>query len=241
LHSDSVLIYFVLMKKNNHACDLKSCFLCSRCLPEWLPAIGANKKNIHFKKGELIFEEGEAVGGIYFLFKGKVKVHKRWGNDKQLILHFAKEGDMIGYRGLGNERVYPVTASAIEDVIVCFINTPFFEATLQVNHQLTYSLMQFYANELQKAEQRMRNLAHMDVKGRVAETILMLKANFGQNKEGFINIALTKQDMASYAGTTYETFFRMLNELTEDGIVKVSGKSIGVLKVAALEKLIANL
>ena len=225
------------MKKSKDCCDLKSCFLCTRCLPGWLSAIGAHRENRHYKKGEVVFAEGAAVMGMFFLYRGKVKVHKRWGNDKQLILHFAKEGDMIGYRGLGNDMVYPVTASALEDVIVCFIDMSFFETTLQVNQQLTYDLMKFYANELQAAEVRMRNLAHMDVKGRIAETLLMLKRKFGTDKTGAINIKLTKQDMASYSGTVYETFFRMLNELVTDKLLRQSGKAITILKEAKLEQL----
>jgi len=226
------------MKKIDNSCNLKTCFLCRNCLKHWLPAVEANKQNFNFKKGQKIFEEGDMVKGIYFLFKGKVKVHKRWGREKQLILHFAKEGDIIGYRGLGNQKVYPVSATALGDVILCFIDTPFFETTLQANPRLTYTLMQFYANELQHAERRIGNLVHLDVKSRVAETLLMLKKDFGENKEGYINITLTKQDLSSYAGTTYETFFRMITELEKEKIVRLTGKNIAILKEKKLEKLV---
>lgn len=225
------------MKKGN-LCNLKSCFLCRNCLKHWLPAIEANKQNLVIKKGQKIFEEGDPVKGIYFLFKGRVKVHRKWGDEKQLILHFAQEGDIIGYRGLGNQKLYPVSATALEEVTFCFIDIAFFETSLQINPRLTYALMQLYANELQLAERRIGNLVHLDVKARVAETLLMLKKDFGQNKEGNINITLTKQDLASYAGTTYETFFRMITELEKEKIVLLSGKDIAILKEAKLEKLI---
>src|ERR1041385_3614636 len=97
-------------------CDVKSCFLCRNSLPAWLPPIAAHKKNLSFKKGQIIFEEGQKVKGIYFLYTGKVKVHKRWDDEKELILKFAKRGDIIGYRGLGNQKIYPVTATALEAV-----------------------------------------------------------------------------------------------------------------------------
>jgi CRP-like cAMP-binding protein len=228
------------MKKNARSCDLQSCFLCKGCLPEWIPAISSKRQNIVFKKGEQIFEEGGQATGIYFLYKGRVKVHKRWGDEKQLILHFAKEGDMIGYRGLGDDRTYPVTATALEDITVCFIDIAFFEATLQVNHQLTYSLMQFYANELLAAEQRMRNLAHMDVKGRVADTLLTLKRKFGRSESGAVDTAFSRQDMASYSGTTYETFFRVLNDMVKEHMVSLDGKAITILHEASLEQLLAT-
>lgn len=225
------------MTKNSKACDLQSCFLCTRCLPEWRAAIGNQKENRKIKKGAPVFREDEPVAGIFFIYSGNVKIHKRWGSEKELIVRFAKGGDIIGYRGLGNEMMYPVSATALEDVVVCFIDLHFFETTLQVNHQLTYDLMQLYAGELQEAERRMRNLVHMEVKGRIAETLLMLKKTFGVNKQGFINITLTKQDMASYAGTTYETFSRVTNELVNDKTIKVSGKNVAIVKEKKLEEM----
>lgn len=224
------------MKKSNKSCDLKSCFLCTGCLPEWLLPLEMHRQNFIFKKGETIFSEGDSVKGIFFLYQGKVKVHTQWGSGKQLILRFAKEGDIIGYRGLGKEKVYPVSASALENVNVCFIDNVFFETTLQVNHSLTYRFMQFYANELQDAEKRLGNLVHKEVKVRVAETLLMLKNHFGERPDGFIDILLTKQDLASYAGTTYETYSRVINELVKKKVVRQSGKDIGIRNEALLRK-----
>jgi CRP-like cAMP-binding protein len=228
------------MKKKEVCCDLKTCFLCKHSLDEWLPLIGAQKKNLEFKKGEVIFEEGQPVAGIYFLFNGIVKVHKRWGREKELILHLAQKGDMIGYRGLGDQKTYPVTATALQPTTVCFIELAFFESTLKVNHLLTYQLLKFYTNELQEAENRMRNLAHMEVKGRIAATLLLLKKRFGQGKDGFIRLIISRQDMASFAGTTYETLFRSMNELANDKIIRITGKKIGIIKEAKLEELCTN-
>lgn len=225
------------MRKSASFCNLKNCFLCRHILPHWASMVEANKKNLSFKKGETIFKEGEQVKGIYFVYTGTVKVHKKWDEKKDLILRFAKAGDMFGYRGLGNEKIYPVSTTAIEPVTVCFMDLAFFEVTLQVNHSLTYQLMQFYANELQDAEKRMRNLVHMEVKGRVAETLLLLKKNFGETKEGYIDILLSRQDIASYAGTTYETLFRIMKGLVKEKVIKLKGKKIFLLKDASLYKL----
>ena len=219
-------------------CDLNSCFLCRNSLAGWLPAIESHKTNLNFKKGQNIFSEGEHVKGIYFLYLGKAKVHKSWGPDKELILKFAKEGDMIGYRGLGNEKIYPVTATTLEPATVCFIDLSFFDETLKANYQFTYQLMQFYANELLEAENRMRNLALMEVKGRLAETLLLLKKSFGLAKDGSIDIALSRQDIASYTGTTYETLFRTMNELVKKKIIKVTGKKIMIANESKLNELV---
>ena len=176
--------------------------------------------------------------GIYFVFSGKVKVHKKWG-DKELIVRFANQGAIVGHRGLGTSLVYPVSATAIEPVTVCFIDLDFFLATLKVNHDFTYQLMMFFADELQVSERKMRNLAHMSVKGRVAQALLTLRDRFGVTNEGYIDINLSRQDLASFAGTTYETVFRIMNEFTQDDIVSVAGKNI-VIKNADKLTLFTN-
>lgn len=225
------------MRKSSPICDLKSCFLCRHILPQWAAVVETNKKNQSYKKGETIFKEGEQVKGIYFVYTGTIKIHKKWDEKKDLILRFAKSGEMFGYRGLGHEKIYPVTTTAIEPVTVCFMDLAFFDATLLANHPLTYQLMQFYANELQDAEKRMRNLVHMEVKGRVAETLLLLRKTFGETKEGYIDVLLSRQDIASYAGTTYETLFRIMKDMVKEKMIKVKGKKIFLLKNAGLYKL----
>ncbi|MEO6548576.1 MAG: Crp/Fnr family transcriptional regulator [Ferruginibacter sp.] len=223
------------MKKNTKDCDLSSCFFCKLCLPEWLPAIKANKNTFQFKKGELIFKEGETVKGIYFIFNGTVKVHKKWGNEKELIIRFAKAGDIVGHRGLGEDPCYPVSGTAIEPTTVCFVDLDFFKSTLKVNIDLTIKLLMFYADELQRSERKMNNLAHMQVKGRIAESLISLKNKFGITDEGTIDIILSRQDLASYSGTTYETVFRILNELNEENIISVVNKNIAIINESVLK------
>jgi CRP-like cAMP-binding protein len=218
------------MKQNKKTCDLQSCVLCRQCLKDWLPAIDSNRKSFHFKKGELLFKEGETMTGMYFINAGLVKVHKHWNNDKELILRLAKDGDIVGHRGLGTDTIYPVSGTALEPTDVCFVDLDFFTSTLKVNPDFLYQLMLFFAAELKESEKRMRNLAHMSVKGRVANALLFLKQKFGTGTEGHIDIALSRQDLASYTGTTYETLFRTMNELADENAIKTDGKNITLLR-----------
>jgi CRP-like cAMP-binding protein len=226
------------MKKNKHSCDLQGCSFCRSCLKEWAPAIAANRKNYHFTKGELLFREGEKVTGMYFIYAGKVKVHKKWDDEKELIVRFAGKGDIVGHRGLGSDTHYPVSATALEPVDICFIDLDFFLASLKVNHDFTFQLMMFFAEELHESERKMRNMAHMPVKGRVIQALLKLKNKYGETNDGFVDITITKQDIASYAGTTYETVFRIMNELETDKIISTKGKNFRIINTRALENLL---
>lgn len=228
------------MKKNVSICDAGSCFMCRNCLKEWKPAIALGKKNLKLKKGEVLFREGEPVTGVYFVYSGSVKVYKKWDDDKDLIVRFAKGGAILGHRGLGGNLVYPISAAALESSVVCFIDTQLFEATLKTNSEFTNRLIHFLVQELYESEKKMRNLAHMPVKGRVAEALLHLKELFGEDDKGFINIDLSRQDLASFAGATYETVFRMINELVKEKLIKLSGKSISIADADGLARLVAD-
>lgn len=203
--------------------------LCRLCHKEWLPAVAQHRTNYRYKKGELIFQEGEEVRGIYFVYEGTVKVHKHWGEDKELILRFAKKSNIIGHRGLGKDLLYPVSGTAIEPTTACFVDLEFFQVTLKVNYDFLYELMQFFASELKESERNMRNLAHMPVRGRIVQALLTLVDKFGTTTENFLDLALSRQDLASFAGTTYETVFRVLNELADKGIVQLQEKQIQII------------
>jgi CRP/FNR family transcriptional regulator len=188
-------------------------------MPEWKEVIALKKTTLTVKKGKPVFSEGEKVTGIFFLYAGYVKVHKLWLGQKDLILRFAAPGDILGHRGLGGIDYYPVTATALEDSRLCYISNDFLDASLKANPTLTYQLMHFYAAELQRAEQRMRDMVHMEVKGRVAGALLEIAA---------LPLTVTRQDIASYAGTTYETVFKFFTELTNEKIISTSGKDIRI-------------
>jgi CRP-like cAMP-binding protein len=225
------------MKKNIN-CDLQTCFMCRHTLPEWHNAIGTHKHNFIAKKGEVIIKEGDPVTGVYFVTSGNVKVHKHWG-DKELILRFANDGAIIGHRGISSKTaVYPISATALETTTLCYVDIEFFKTTLKVNHDFAYSLLMFYADELQTSEKKMRDLALMSVKSRLAVGILTLRDQFGINSNGFLNLPLSRQDLAAYTGATYETVFRTMNELlaekliyTEDKMIRISNES-GLLELS---------
>ena len=257
------------MKKSNR-CDLSTCFLCQRCLPEWKPAIQANRRDLQFRKNESMFKEGDPVRGIYFVTSGIVKIHKQWGTEKEVILRFAREGEIVGHRGIGPdslntrstttmesvyprsttmesvyprsttmesvhprsttiETLYPISATATQPVTACFIDLGFFQASLKVNQEFMYGLLLFFAGELQESERKMRDLAHMPVKGRLASALLSLQEKFGRTADGQLGITVSRQDLSSYVGATYETVFRMINELSEEGLIATEGKDIRIL------------
>ena len=219
-------------------CDLNSCFLCNNCLPSWKELIAVKKTTRSYKKGRKIFAEGELVKGIYFMNRGSVKISKNWGGHKDIIIRFAKAGDLLGHRGFGAELVYPVTATALEDSVVCFIDNELLESSLQTNISFTYQLMREYAKELQRAEKRMWDLVHREVKERIILALFEIADAFGTIEDDFIAIPITRQDIAAYAGSSYETVFKFFSELSAANKLTTVGKNIKINDRASLEAML---
>ncbi len=222
------------MAKRTSHCDLKTCMMCRLSMPHWLPAIEAARKNLRIKKGQTVFSEGDRVEGIYFIHEGTVKVHKHWG-DKELIVRIAGRGAILGHRGFSTEQeVFPISATALEDCLLCFVAIDFFKDTLKVNPDFTYQLMLFYARELQQSEKKMRNLALMPVKIRLAWALIRLRDEFGIDGQGILGIALSRQDLAAFIGANYETVFRAMTELEQQQLLAFSGRTIRLVDPDAL-------
>lgn len=223
--------------KKSKPCD-HSCFMCQHVMKDWHGQIDIQKQTIKLKKGEQFIVEGDAVRGVYFVQSGVAKVHRRWG-DKEMIVRFARKGDIVGHRGVSSEQaVYPISATALEPTILCFVDIAFFMSTLRVNSELTYHLMLFYADELQLSEQKMCNLVQLSVKSRLAWSLLLLYKIFGEDaSDGYIGITISKTDIAGYIGTTYETVYRMLAELMRLGFITMEGKKIYLKKFDTLQEI----
>lgn len=215
------------MSKKLKVCD-HSCFMCRYVVMDWWENIDLRRQIIKMKKGQRFIDEGSDAEGVYFVQEGLVKVHQRW-DDKERIVRFAKKGDIVGHRGMSKEKsTFPISATCLENTVLCFIPIDFFKSLLKTNPSLTYELLMFYADELQISEQQVTNQVHLSVKGRLAWSFLLLEEKMGTDEDGCIRLVLSKTDLAAYVGSTYESVYRMIAELKTEGIVELINKRIKI-------------
>jgi len=192
------------------------------------------------KKGDTIFREGSFASGIYCINAGKVKLAMLGDEGKEQIVRMAKPGDIVGYKALLSGDRYSATATAIDDCNVCFIPRDIFLHILQKDAALSFEMMKVLSNELKRAEEKITHLAQKSVRERLAETILFLKETYGIDEDNFININLSREEIANLVGTATETTIRLLSEFNKDNIIDLSGKKIKITNLTKLVKL-ANL
>jgi CRP-like cAMP-binding protein len=195
------------------------------------------KKTVFFNKGEALFEEGSNVDGIYFIENGTAKLYKLGFNRKEQILRFIKEGDIIGYRALLIDEAYQATAEAMSDLQAIFIPSDVFLHLLEVDSQLSYTMLQKISFELGESSNTVTFLAQKTVRERLAEVLLLLEQKLGTDPEGFIKISLTREEIANLIGTATESAIRLISEFKQDDYIAVEGRNIKILNHEKLKKL----
>lgn len=166
---------------------------------------------------------------------GKVKVYNTGINGREQILRFATDGETIGQRGFSTHQNYPIGATAMEDTVMChFTNSAMKEMLLSIP-KLTYDFMIHYAEELDRIETKVRKFAHMSVREKVIDALLYINRKFG-HRNGFLNLVLSRKDIADFAGTTEEQVIRTLSALKKEGMIIMTGKKLGLPKLEQLKR-----
>ncbi|MBP6335038.1 MAG: Crp/Fnr family transcriptional regulator [Bacteroidia bacterium] len=233
----------ITQNKQNEVSPCEQCesayssVFCALSKPE-LESLSQDKTHISYKKGQMIFYQGNHPQGLYCIFSGKVKIHKIGHDGRDQILRLAKKGNIIGYRALLNEDIYHASATAIEDSLICFFSKSVYQKQIISNQSVSRQIIKTLCTDLKSAEQKTVNIVQKRVKERIAETILMLKEFYGlESDSATINTVVARESLGNMAGTTTETAIRVLAELHKNKVINLIGKRIKILNNNELIKI----
>lgn len=196
---------------------------------EELKRISDNKTFQTIKKGEVIFNEGDKLKGVYCVRDGVSKLSKMSDNGKDHIVKISTKGELLGQRSVITDEHTNLSAVALSDMSLCFIPKNFLNDNLSGNIKFTKAVLLQLANDLKFADDVIVNMAQKSVKQRIAETLQYLEDNFGTDAEGFINMILTREDIANVVGTAKEACIRQLSAFKKAGWIDTNGKRIKIL------------
>lgn len=221
---------------------------CEQCIVREFSSLKALTKNelVHLadcktsrtiKKGEVIFEEGENVNGIYCIKDGVCKLTKLSPNGKDHIVKLVTKGELLGQRSMISDEPVNLSAVALEDMQVCFIPKTEVMGFFDKNNQFSMNVMKTICGDLKEADDHMVNLAQKTVKERLAETLLYLHDTFGQNEDNTLKVQLSRDELASMIGTATESCIRLLSDFNKLGLIELAGKKILLKDIAKLKRI----
>lgn len=195
------------------------------------------KTSTTIKRGEVLFDEGEHINGVFCIRDGVCKVSKMSANGKDQIIKLIKKGDLIGERSLISNESSNLKAVALNDMEVCFIPKEEIMKDLKQNSNFTMSILTDLAAALKQSDNVVVDMAQKTVKQRLAETLLHLNANFDEKENGALDIQLSREDLANLIGTATESAIRLLSGFKKEKLIDLKGKDIFILDITKLRNL----
>lgn len=191
-----------------------------------------------FKRGRIIFYEGDPGEAVYFVKAGKVKVYKSDEEGREYILKILGQGEVFAETVLLEGGPYPATAETVEDSTLGIINNRDLERLLMENCQIAIKMLTIVSQRLRDAQEQVRNLAFKDTYDRTSCMLHRMSLDHGiKTPRGIeVNLSLTRQEMASLVGTSRETVTRILSDMKREGIIDLDRQTIVVLNENRLMK-----
>jgi CRP-like cAMP-binding protein len=192
-----------------------------------------------YKRGSIIYREGNRMSGFYCVRHGIVKIYKTGFDGKEQIIRFAKSGDIIGYRSVISSEPACTTTEVLEECTLCHIPAAMLMNLVRTNGNFAVALMKLTCKELGEANSYITDIAQKTVRERLAEILIHLDEEFGANNEGSLNISLTREELSNIVGTATESIIRLLSDFKNDQLIALNGRKIKILDKPGLKYIAA--
>jgi CRP/FNR family transcriptional regulator, polysaccharide utilization system transcription regulator len=193
---------------------------------------------VEVQKNDFIFKEGDKPTGFITLEEGKVKIFKEGVGGREQILRMIKPGGFVGYRALIASENHNDSAVALEDSIIYIVDSDFFFNKLIKNSNISLRLLIKLAKELGFSNSRTVTLTQKHIRGRLAESIILLKDKYGIESDGqTIKAYLSREDLANLSNMTTSNAIRTLSSFVIERVIVIDGRKLKIIDSQKLERI----
>lgn len=193
------------------------------------------------ERRELIYMAGDKLSSIFILHSGSVKTYVESVDGDHQITGFHWPGDVLGIHGV-QRQIHTDTAEALETSSVCELRFDSFENLLEAFPALQKAICTQVFRELDEEQDMMMMLGKMSAERRVAQFLLKISERMALHgcSAYYLNLTMTRHDIANYLGLAVETVSRLLTRLQNVNIIEVNRRSIFIKDRQQLEHIFDN-
>ncbi|MDR1860102.1 MAG: Crp/Fnr family transcriptional regulator [Bacteroidales bacterium] len=190
------------------------------------------------RKDEFIYKEGDCPAGFIFLITGKVKIFKTGASMREQIVRMTSALGYVGYRALLADEIHNASAVALENSVICRVPPVHFFNRLLKNPDFSFRLLRKLASELGFSNSRTVTLTQKHIRGRLAESLLLLKEKYGFEHDGAsLKAYLSREDIARLSNMTTANAIRTLSSFVDEKVITVDGRIIKIIDITRLESI----
>lgn len=185
-----------------------------------------------FVRGETIFFEGDEAKGFYIVTGGQVKVFKMNPLGKEHILHIFGAGEPIGEVPVFHNQPFPASAEALVKSRLIYFPKKDFVNLIEKHPSVSLNMLALLSMRLRQFASQIENLSLKEVPARLANYLIYVSEE--QDNTDTIQLSVSKGQLASLLGTIPETLSRIFAKMSDEGLIRVEGRTITILNRAGL-------
>ena len=192
----------------------------------------------YYKRNEYVFKEGEKPVSFLMLIEGKVKIYKEGVGGREQIIRMAKPLGIIGHRALFAEQNHIATAVTLEESLICSVDSEFILKRALKNSDFATKIIRKLSKELGFSNSRTVTLTQKHIRGRLAESLILLKGKYGFENDGTtLRVYLSRDDIANLSNMTTSNAIRTLSTFAIENVIAIDGRKIKILDATRLERI----
>jgi CRP/FNR family transcriptional regulator, cyclic AMP receptor protein len=211
-----------------------------RALPEAeLDQLAAGLRTRRYRRGEVIFHQGDPGDALHILLAGRVKISSPSETGVEAILTHLRAGEFFGSLALLDGAPRSASATAVEATETLVLPREVFRRLVDERPDIRDHVFAELASELRRLTLHVEELHFLDIAGRLAARLARIAQEQGVPGEaGEVRIEgpLTQGELAAMVGSTRQSVNKLLGYLIDDGMIRLEGTSIIVRDLAGLQR-----
>jgi CRP/FNR family transcriptional regulator, cyclic AMP receptor protein len=192
-------------------------------LPPALELLASQGKQQSFKKGAIIFKDGDKGDALYILLEGRVRAYGSAITGKEITYGYVAAGEYFGELTLdGGNR--SANVEAMEPCRCAIVSNAQLEAFMQEHPRFGTAMLHTVIARARQSTDNARNIALLDVYSRLKHTIQKLTPKID------VSIGITHAELAADVGASREMVSKLMKDLEVGGYIKVQSRHLSRLK-----------
>jgi CRP/FNR family transcriptional regulator len=184
------------------------------------------------KEDEIELGQRKIANDVYFLKSGTIKIVSLSSDGEEILKYIIKRGDIFGILNLMEVENDDDYAVAMEDSIICIIDSNYFKKMMEENRKLNNYIFKLAGVQIKKLERNLASLIYKDAKTRIEHFIKDYVKDVGEEEEDFFVVKnlLSNNDIGKLTSTSRQTVNRTLNSLKRHNIIDFDKNMIRINK-----------
>lgn len=207
-----------------------------------LEALAASFRTRSYKKRDVLVYEGDESDSLFVITRGHVAITQINAEGKETVLSLLKEGEVFGEMGVLDGAPRSASAAALRDVQALVLPRDAFLELLEQRPLMHRSVTAALCAKLRATNRAVQAVSHLKMRERVADLLLMLGKNFGENVGSGtrLTLKLTHQQIANMIGGTRETVNRTLMSFWDERLIDMQSAHIVIPDTSKLAGMLAS-